>query len=80
MRLLFDQAEYLVRTGGKNLWLASAVERVAKRLPLHGVDVSDLPWIEIDYEHDLTRARRWVGPAIQTAVAPLNVALAGAVI
>lgn len=78
-KILFEQAEQLLRAGGKNLWLASAVERVAELVPLHGIDVSDLPWIEIDYGHDLTHARRWVGPAIRTAMAPIRVAFAGAV-
>ncbi len=75
--LLFAQAEQLIRSGGANLWLASAVERVGRQSPLRGVDVCDLPWIEIDFEADLGYARKWVGPAIQTAVAPVDVSLVG---
>ena len=56
--LLFAEADDLIRTGGANLWLASAVERVAHFLPLRGVDVCDLPWIEIDFPDDLSLARQ----------------------
>ncbi len=55
---LFAHTEHLIGTGGNNLWLASAVERVANHLPLRCIDVYDLPWTEIDFPEDLEQARR----------------------
>ena len=57
-QLLFAEARELIRSGGAGLWLASAVERVGRLLPLRGVDIGDLPWIEIDFPEDLKCARQ----------------------
>jgi choline kinase len=63
--VLFREAGKLVGNGGRNQWLAAAVERVAEYVPLHGIDISDLPWIEVDFPEDLERARQQVWPAIE---------------
>ncbi len=63
--LLFEEAEALLEAGGRQLWLAAAVERVACRLEMRGVDVADLPWCEIDFPEDLWTARRTTWPALR---------------
>lgn len=63
---LFSEADSLVRAGGRNLWLATAVERLARRIRMRGVDVSDLPWCEIDFPDDLLSARARVWPAMRS--------------
>ncbi len=63
---LFSEADSLVGAGGRDLWLATAVERLARRIRMRGVDVSDLPWCEIDFPDDLLSARREVWPAIRS--------------
>lgn len=61
-RVLFREAATLLRAGGRDQWMAAAVERTARSTPLRGVDVADLPWIEIDCPQDLRRARQEVLP------------------
>ncbi len=63
---LFLEADSLVGAGGRDLWLASAVERLARRIQVRGVDVSDLPWCEIDFPDDLLSARRRIWPAVRS--------------
>ena len=58
------EAERLVSGGGQHEWLAAAINRTARRHKFKCVDVAGLPWTEIDFPHDLERARRWVWPAI----------------
>jgi choline kinase len=67
---LFRAAEALVAAGHRNAWMASAVERVARALPLRGVDIADLPWIEIDFPDDLERACAQVWRQVARALAP----------
>ncbi len=65
VRFLFQEAEAALRLIGPNHWQAAAVERVSEFLTLCGVDICDLPWIEIDFPPDLEKARRETWPAIQ---------------
>ena len=37
---------------------------------MHGVDVSDLPWVEIDFAEDLEFARSEILPKIQPPKGP----------
>ena len=62
--LLFDEAEVALAENGASVWAAVAVERVARKARLRGIDVSDLPWIEIDFPGDLSEARKHVWPKI----------------
>ena len=48
--------------GWVGVWLAAGVERVAQYMAITGVDVADLPWVEIDYPEDLLHARQLVLP------------------
>jgi choline kinase len=60
----------LVQKGHHNTWMAAAVEQVARSWPIQGVDIADLPWIEIDFPDDLDRACTHVWPQITGAFAP----------
>lgn len=64
-RRLFAQAEAILESGSKTLWMASAVQNLARERPLQAVDVRGRPWIEIDYEEDLEEARRRIWPLIE---------------
>lgn len=79
-RLLFREAAMLLAARNRRMWLAAAVQEVARYVPLRAIDVADLSWIEIDFPQDLERARRVVWPSISrsveaspAAVAPLGV-------
>jgi choline kinase len=69
-RSAFAAAELLVRAGRDRDWLASAINLVARRHRVAGVDVAGMPWVEIDFPEDLERARREVWPRIQASVSP----------
>lgn len=71
-RVLFREAATLLRAGSRKLWMAAAVQRTACSIPLRSIDVADLPWIEIDFPQDVTRARKKVLPRMLagTAVIP----------
>lgn len=58
LRLLFREAEALLQEGGRTMWLAAAVERLVRWIPLRGVNIAGLPWIEIDFPEDLAAARQ----------------------
>ncbi len=65
VRFLFREAEAALRTLGRKHWQAVAVERLCEIIPIQGVDICDLPWVEIDFPEDLEAARRNVWPAIR---------------
>lgn len=56
--------ERLVATGHEHDWVPVAFRDFASHWPLTAVATDGLPWIEIDYVQDLTRARLKIGPAI----------------
>jgi len=56
--------ERLVATGHENDWAPRAFREFASHSPLIAVATDGLPWIEIDYLEDLTRARVEIEPAI----------------
>ncbi len=66
----------LVAEGDLNAWMASAIDRVAAGYDLHAVDISDLPWVEIDFPSDLDRAINQVWPAIAGFTGPVKVVAA----
>lgn len=55
----------LVATGHENDWAPRAFREFASQHPLTVVATDGLPWIEIDYLDDLTRARTEVEPEIR---------------
>ena len=67
-KVAFNAARHIVAKGRLREWLASSVNVAAIAHPLHCLDVADLPWVEIDFPHDLERARTWVLPAIDRSL------------
>ena len=61
---LFAETEELIAAGGANDWAPAAVNSLVKTLPILGVDVAGLPWIEVDFPEDLDKATRTVVPLI----------------
>jgi L-glutamine-phosphate cytidylyltransferase len=61
---LVECLEQLVATGHENDWAPAAFREFASHWPLTAVPTEGLPWIEIDYEDDLMRARLEIEPAI----------------
>jgi choline kinase len=53
-----------VAAGHENDWTPVAYREFARKWPLTAVATDGLPWIEIDYVEDLTRARLEIEPAI----------------
>ena len=72
VRKLFSHAESILDGGGKNLWMASAVQALARERALYGVDISGSAWIEIDYQEDLDAARSNIWPLIERRRHPRN--------
>lgn len=63
-QMLFREAETALEAGGRNMWMAAAVERVAQNACVSAVDVADLPWTEIDFPEDLEFARQVIWPEL----------------
>ena len=66
---LADVLDRLVTGNGRNRPMEDAVRELVLTLPggSFGIcDVTDLPWIEIDFPEDVAKAREQVLPAIQT--------------
>lgn len=64
---VFDAGEEIVANHGELSWLAVAVSQVSATRAIHCIDVAGLPWVEIDFPHDLHRARTEVFPAVTGA-------------
>jgi choline kinase len=69
-RAAFAAAARLVSRGRERDWVGRAINAVAQRHPIACVDVAGLPWVEIDYPHDLAAARAWIWPAIAALGVP----------
>jgi choline kinase len=71
LRLSADAAEVLrgileefIETGKDSLEYEDAFRELAAEVPIGVVEVGDLPWIEIDFEGDLARARQDILPEV----------------
>ena len=64
-RALFDKADRILAADGEKEWLGTALRELAREKRIRGVDVTGLPWVEIDFPYDLERARKIVWPSIQ---------------
>ena len=62
--LLYREATRLVKTGQHNQWAPAAVSALSRKMPIRAVDISDLPWIEIEFPTDLNNAEHYVCPVI----------------
>ena len=62
--LLLDEASALIAADSPMSWAPAAVGQIADRVPISGVDVAGMPWIEIDFPDDLAFARENIWPAM----------------
>jgi choline kinase len=72
LRLSSEAAEVLrgileefIETGKDSLEYEDAFRELAAEVPIGVVEVGDLPWVEIDFEEDVTRARAAILPAVE---------------
>lgn len=72
LRLSADAAEVLrgileefIETGKDSLEYEDTLRELAAEVPIGVVEVGDLPWIEIDFEEDLARARDVILPQVE---------------
>jgi len=56
--------EEFIETGKDSLEYEDAFRELAGEVPIGVVEVGDLPWIEIDFQADLARARETVLPCV----------------
>jgi len=63
-RAVFDVAGQCIKNEEWNFWVPYAVDMLAQKINFYAVSTEGLPWIEIDYFHDLERARTTILPAI----------------
>lgn len=64
LEYLFKEGKALIQSGGRKMWMAAAVERIAQYVPIRGIDIAGLPWIEIDFPSDLRAAQEEIWPKI----------------
>ncbi len=72
LRLSAEAAEILrgileefIETGKDSLEYEDALRELAGEVPIGVVEVGDLPWVEIDFQEDLARARDEILPKIE---------------
>ncbi len=72
LRLSADAAEVLrgvleefIETGKDSVEYEEALRELAVEVPIGVVEMGDLPWIEIDFEEDLVRAREHMLPEVE---------------
>ncbi|MBM3226426.1 MAG: phosphocholine cytidylyltransferase family protein [Candidatus Tectomicrobia bacterium] len=61
----FREAQAALALEGDNQWAPAAVQRFALNWPMGGVDITGMPWIEIDFPEDLEAASTRVWPTIR---------------
>lgn len=62
---LLKTADHLVAQGHQGSWVIEATRTVCSNVPVTGVNVAGLPWVEVDFPYDLDQARREVWPTIE---------------
>jgi len=72
LRLSADAGEVLrgileefIETGKDSLEYEDALRELAAEVPIGVVEMGDLPWVEIDFQEDLTRARDGILPEVE---------------
>lgn len=56
-KVLFREIEKMLKNGDGNLWYENAYSKIAKEVTFKPIFTEGLPWVEIDNEDDLKRAR-----------------------
>jgi len=62
---LFEKAGELLANGHEDAWIGAAMDEIADQHEIRTVDVTGIPWVEIDFPVDLARARKEVWPALE---------------
>ena len=72
LRLSAEAAEILrgileefIETGKDSVEYEEALRELAAEVPIGVVEMGDLPWVEIDFEEDLARARDGILPEVE---------------
>ncbi|MDH5748313.1 MAG: phosphocholine cytidylyltransferase family protein [Rhodospirillales bacterium] len=68
VRELFKVTESILKSGGRKEWMSAAIDKLAQCVSIWGIEVSDLPWIEVSTPEDLAYARNWIEPMILTSL------------
>jgi choline kinase len=61
---MLETAQHLIADGNEQAWVIEATRAVCKVAPIYGINVAGLPWAELDFPHDLEKARQEIWPAI----------------
>ena len=61
---MLSTAQHQIAEGHEQAWVIEATRAVCKIVPIYGVNIAGLPWAELDFPHDLEKARKEVWPAI----------------
>lgn len=69
----FAVADREIRRHEWNHWVPYAVDQLCSTHPFFAIPTEGLPWIEIDYVHDLKTARDRVFPKIRKALESLKI-------
>ncbi len=70
--ILFEKAAELIQQGEHNAWAPLAFQHICASRELNPVETAELPWIEIDFESDLKRARQHIYPQICMSLSNKN--------
>ena len=63
--VLQDVLEEMVATGSDGADYEEAIRELAAEVPIGTIEVGDLPWLGIDREEDLVRARQQIFPEVE---------------
>jgi L-glutamine-phosphate cytidylyltransferase len=64
-KALFASVKSLANNGWKKSWVIEAVRSACRVVPIKGVNIAGLPWVEIDFPSDYNRAQKETWPAIE---------------
>jgi choline kinase len=70
-RLLVEEMDALVASGYLRHWAPRAFGEFALKQPLHAVSTRGLPWIEIDFPEDYSRAVAEILPRLAAEGEPI---------
>ncbi len=69
-RALFRAARALLSEGWLSAWAPAAYQEILGEAPIAAVPTGGLPWIEIDFPEDLSRADRDIVPQVDGVLRP----------
>jgi choline kinase len=61
---MLETAQQLIAHDNEQAWVIEATRAVCKIVPIYSVNIAGLPWAELDFPHDLEKARKEIWPAI----------------